>query len=69
MNKLNIKVGDQVVAHDPLNIINKCVGTVHAIQKTYPTKKDFENKTNHKYVYVCDFDRGTFILTEKQITR
>ena len=67
MNKLNLKVGDQVIAHDTLDIINDCVGVVSDIKKTYPTKLDFENKTNHEDAYVCQFDRGTFILKENQI--
>jgi len=28
MNKLNLKVGDQVIAHDTLDIINDCVGVI-----------------------------------------
>ena len=67
MNKLNPNVGDQVIAHDTFNIINQCVGTVHAIRNTFPTKKDFESNTNQQTVYVCEFDRGTFILNKNQI--
>ena len=68
MNKLNPRVGDQVIAHDTLDIINDCVGVIIDIAKTYPTKKDYENNTNQQTVYVCGFDfRGNFILKSNQI--
>jgi len=67
MKNLNINVGDKIVAHDTFNIINDCVGIVHAITKGYPTKEDYENKTNHTFTYVCEFDRGTFLLKSNQI--
>ena len=68
MTKINPKVGDQVIAHDTLNIINDCVGIVLKIENTYPTKKDYENKTNSEIAYVCGFDfRGNFILKTNQI--
>jgi len=69
MTKINPRVGDQVIAHDTLDIINDCVGVILNIEKTYPTKKDYENKTNSEIAYVCKFDRGSFVLKLNQIKR
>ena len=69
MTKINPRVGDQVIAHDTLDIINDCVGVILKIEKTYPTKKDYENKTNSEIAYVCKFDRGSFVLKLNQIKR
>ena len=66
MTKINPRVGDQVIAHDTLDIINDGVGIVLKIEDTYPTKKDYENKTNPETAYVCKFDRGNFILKLNQ---
>ena len=69
MTKINPRVGDQVIAHDTLDIINDCVGVILNIENTYPTKKDYENKTNSESAYVCKFDRGTFVLKLNQIKK
>lgn len=69
MTKINPKVGDTIIAHDTLNIINDCVGVVTFIGETFPTEMDYLNKTNSDIGYVCKFDRGSFVLKLNQIKR
>ena len=67
--KINpFKVGDTVIGNDPeYNIVHNCVGIVTRVTTTYQTEEDYDNKTNPDITYVCDFDRGTYLLKEHQM--
>ena len=63
------KVGDTVIGNDPeYNIVHNCVGIVTRVTTTYQTEEDYDNKEHPEITYVCDFDGGTYLLKEHQIT-